>query len=163
MRTQKITVSVIGGHAISKETEELAYRIGRFVAKMKAVLVCGGLDGAMEAAARGAQEAGGLTIGLLPGVSKKDANPYIDIALPTSIGFARNAIVACSADIIIALPGSHGTNSEICYGLVFNRPVIDLGNWNLPGMIKAHNIKETQKIIKDLIKKIRENRLKYDA
>ncbi|OGW98215.1 MAG: TIGR00725 family protein [Omnitrophica WOR_2 bacterium GWA2_45_18] len=156
MRTQKITVSVIGGHAISKETEELAYRIGRFVAKMKAVLVCGGLDGAMEAAARGAQEAGGLTIGLLPGVSKKDANPYIDIALPTTIGYARNAMVACSADIIVALPGSHGTSSEISYGLVYKRPVIDLGSWNREGMIKVHDLQEAEEKIKELAGKIRE-------
>ena len=60
-----------------------------------------------------------MTIGILPGKDKRDANPYIDIALPTSIGWARNTIVACSADIIVALPGSFGTNSEICYGLVY--------------------------------------------
>ncbi|OGX08634.1 MAG: TIGR00725 family protein [Omnitrophica WOR_2 bacterium GWA2_47_8] len=160
---QRIIISVIGGHDISKKECALAQKVGALVAQAGAVLMCGGLQGVMREASKGARRKGGLTIGLLPGKEKSDANPYIDIALPTSIGFARNAIVACSADIIIALPGSHGTNSEICYGLVFNRPVIDLGNWNLPGMIKAHNIKETQKIIKDLIKKIRENRLKYDA
>lgn len=105
------------------------------MAKVEEILLCGGLSGVMEEASKGAKKAGGMTIGLLPGREKRDANPYIDIALPTSIGYARNAMVACSADIIIALPGSHGTNSEICYGLVFGRPVIDLGNWNIKGMI----------------------------
>src|SRR3990167_7260646 len=133
MRTQKITISVIGGHKSSKEVEQIAHDIGKIIVRVGAILVCGGLDGVMEAAARGAKEAGGLTIGLLPGKDKGDANPFIDIALPTSIGFARNAIVACSADIIVALPGSYGTSSEISYGMVFERPVIDFGNWNVPG------------------------------
>ena len=157
MKNQRITISVIGGHEINGKVEELAHNIGKFIAKVDCVLVCGGLSGVMEASAKGAKTAGGLTIGLLPGKDKRDANPYIDIALPTSIGYARNAMVACSADIIIALPGSHGTNSEICYGLVYGRPVIDLGNWNIPGMIKVKNIKEAEKKIKEIIKLIREN------
>ena len=151
--TQKITISVIGGHEPNQETEKLAYAVGKKVAEVGAVLVCGGLDGAMSAAARGAKEAGGLTIGLLPGKDKKDANPYIDIALPTSIGYARNAIVACSADMIVALPGSHGTSCEISYGLVYSRPVIDFGNWNVKGMIKAHNIDEFSEKLEKFIKK----------
>ncbi len=152
--TQKITISVIGGHETNGETKELAYAVGKKVAEAGAVLVCGGLDGVMSAAARGAKEAGGLTIGLLPGKDKKDANPYIDIALPTSIGYARNAIVACSADIIVALPGSYGTSCEISYGLVYSRPVIDLGNWNVKGMIKAQNIDEFCAKLEKLIEKI---------
>ncbi|MCR4337819.1 MAG: TIGR00725 family protein, partial [Candidatus Omnitrophica bacterium] len=139
---QKITVSVIGGHAINGEVEYIAHDVGKIIAKMGCVLVCGGLDGAMMAAARGAKEAKGLTIGLLPGKDKTDANPYIDIALPTSIGFARNAIVACSADVIVALPGSYGTTSEICYGMVFNRPVLDLGGSKIKGTIPVKNIKD---------------------
>jgi uncharacterized protein (TIGR00725 family) len=108
----------------------------------------------MEAAAKGAKTAGGMTIGILPGKDKKEANSYIDIALPTSIGYARNTIVACSADIIVALPGSFGTNSEICYGLVYGRPVIDLGNWGHEGMIPARNVVDAQEKIKKLIKKL---------
>ena len=139
---------------MTEKTEKLAYKIGQIIAKSGAVLICGGLDGVMTAAAKGAKEAGGLTIGILPGRDKKDANPYIDIALPTSIGYARNAIVACSADIIVALPGSHGTRSEISYGLVFGRPVIDLGNWEINGMVKVRNIKEAESKIKDYIQKL---------
>src|SRR4051812_8269082 len=104
MRKQKITISIIGGSSISAKVEDLAEGVGRLVAELDCILVCGGLGGAMEAAAKGAKKAGGVTIGILPGKSKDDANRYIDIALPTSIGYARNTIVACSADIIIALP-----------------------------------------------------------
>lgn len=155
MRKQKITISVIGGSSISVKVEELAAKVGTMIAEFGCILVCGGLGGAMEAAAEGAKKAGGMTIGLLPGKDKDDANPHIDIALPTSIGYARNAIVACSADIVIALPGSYGTNSEICYALVYGRPVIDLGNWNIAGMIDAKNIEDAEEKIGKIIKKLK--------
>ena len=148
MRRQKITVSVVGGHDCLDNVERLAHDVGKMIVSVGGVLVCGGLTGTMEAAAKGAKAGGGLTIGLLPGKDKQDANPFIDIALPTSIGFARNAIVACSADIIIALPGSYGTESEICYGLVYKRPVIDLGGWNIPGMIPAADVAEAERIVR---------------
>ena len=134
--------------------EQLAHDIGKIIAKMDAVLVCGGLEGVMEAAARGCQQAGGTTIGLLPGTNKADANQYIEIALPTSIGYARNAMVACCADIIVALAGSHGTSCEISYGLVYKKPVIDLGGWNRKGMIKVKNLKEAETEIRKLIREI---------
>lgn len=151
---QRITISVIGGHESNPEIEKLAYGVGQKVAQAGAVLVCGGLNGVMSAAARGAKEAGGLTVGLLPGKEKSDANPYIDIALPTSIGYARNAIVACSADIIVALPGSYGTSCEISYGLVYRRPVIDLGNWKVKGMIKVEDLRTLEAKLKELVKEI---------
>ncbi len=154
LNQQKITISVIGGHNADKKIEQLAQEVGAIIGKSGAVLVCGGLGGVMKAAAKGAKEVGGLTIGLLPGREKSDANEYIDIALPTTIGFARNAMVAGSADIIVALSGSYGTESEICYGLVYRKPVIDLGGWNMPGMIKASNIQELKAVVENLIKKI---------
>lgn len=157
MRKQSITISVIGGSSISSKVEDLAEAVGRMIGQLGCVLVCGGLGGAMEAAAKGAKAAGGTTVGILPGKDKHDANSYIDIALPTSIGYARNTIVACSADIIVALPGSFGTNSEICYGLVYGRPVIDLGNWNIDGMIDVKNVEEAQEKIKKLIKKLQQS------
>ena len=159
---QKITISVIGGHEINREVERIAHNIGKTIANVGAVLVCGGLDGAMRAVSRGCQAAGGTTIGLLPGREKSDANSVIDIALPTSIGYARNAIVACSADIIIALPGSHGTRCEICYGFVYGRPIIDLGHWDMKGMIKVKNLKEAEQKIKQLVKTIKKNRKKLN-
>ena len=151
---QKITISIIGARDLLPLEEDLGYNVGRLVAKLGAVTVCGGLFGVMQAVSRGAQEAGGLTIGILPGVDKKDANPYIDIALPSSIGYARNVMIACSADIIIALPGSYGTSSEISYGLIYGRPVLDLGGWNVKGMIKVKDLKDLEKKLKALIKEI---------
>ncbi len=155
---QKITISVIGSHNRNDKVDLVAHKVGRIISEVGAVLVCGGLGGVMEMACRGARENGGLTIGLLPGKDKKDANSFIDVALPTSLGFARNCVVACSSDIIVALPGSHGTNSEICYGLVYGRPVIDLGNWNIKGMIKVDNLKQAEDKIKELVEQIKKDR-----
>ena len=140
------------------KNRQLAYAVGQTIAKEGAVLVCGGLEGVMAEAARGAKEAGGLTIGLLPGKDKRDANSYIDIALPTSIGYARNAIVACSADIIVALAGSHGTCSEICYGLVFGRPVIHFGGWEIEGSIRVKTLQAFKVKLREIIKRIKESR-----
>jgi uncharacterized protein (TIGR00725 family) len=154
MRKQKITISVIGGSKVHPKVAVLARAVGKMIAQLNCVLVCGGLGGAMEAAAQGAHQAGGLTIGLLPGKNKIDANAHIDIALPTTIGYARNAMVAASADIIVALPGSFGTSSEICYGLVYGRPVIDLGGWKMKGMIPARNVAQAREKIKKIIKKL---------
>jgi uncharacterized protein (TIGR00725 family) len=157
-KIQKITISVIGGHEITKEVEDIAHKIGEIIVKVGAILICGGLGGVMEAVSKGVSEAGGTTIGILPGTSKADANPYVDIALPTSIGYARNAIVACSADIIVALPGSDGTSSEISYGLVYKRPIIDLGGWNRPGMVQVKDLNDAEKKIKELIGQIKKER-----
>lgn len=155
---QRITISVIGGHDVGTDVDQLAQDIGEMIARVGAVLVCGGLSGVMKSAAKGCKKAGGLTIGLLPGRDKNDANSYIDIALPTTIGFARNAMVAASGDIIIALPGSYGTQSEICYGLVYKKPVIDFGNWAIKGMISVADIQKAESIITNIIKKIRKDR-----
>jgi len=155
MRKQKITISVIGGHACDIKVESLAQKVGKIVASVGAVLVCGGLEGVMDASARGAHEAGGLTIGLLPGTKKSDANAFIDIALPTTIGFARNAMVACSADIIVALPGSHGTLSEIAYGLCYKKPIIDLGGWNREGMISVTDIDDAAVKIQQMVTELK--------
>ncbi len=155
---QKITISVIGGHDVDEEVGGFAEKVGKLVAEVGGILVCGGLRGVMEASCRGAKKAKGMTIGLLPGKDKNEANPYVDIALPTSIGYARNAMVACCADIILALPGSNGTCSEICYGLVYGRPVLDLGGWNMKGMIPVKDLKDARRKLKHLIKLIESNR-----
>lgn len=154
-RKQKITISVLGSHDCDSNVAQLAHKVGNIIAKMECVLVCGGLFGAMEAACKGCKEAGGTTIGLLPGKEKSDANDYVDIALPTTIGFARNAMVACSADIVVALPGSYGTQSEICYALVYKRSVIDLGDWHIDGMIAVSGIEEAEQKIRELVEELR--------
>ncbi|HRZ39406.1 MAG TPA: TIGR00725 family protein [Candidatus Omnitrophota bacterium] len=149
--SKKTTISVIGGHDCTAEVESLAHKVGEIIAKMDCILVCGGLSGVMEAACKGAKSAGGWTIGLLPGKSKSDANPYVDIALPTTIGFARNAMVAASADVLIALPGSYGTSCEISYAFVYKRPVIDLGGWNIEGMVKVSGLSELPQAIRQCL------------
>ena len=156
-RTQRVTVSVIGAHEATPRTAKLAYSVGKMVAELDCVLVCGGLQGLMKEACRGAKAAGGLTIGILPGKEKSDANEFVDIALPTTIGYSRNVMVAASADIVIALPGSFGTESEICYARVYGRPVINLGGWKIPGLIKARDVVTAGRILKTLIGPIRKS------
>jgi len=103
--------------------------LGRGIAERNAVLVCGGLTGVMEHAARGARAAGGLTIGLLPGEDPDDANEYVDFAIATGLGHARNAILARTADGIVAVGGGLGTLSEIALALRNRRPTIGIKTW----------------------------------
>jgi len=129
---RKICISVIGsGDALSPQIAKIANEVGREIAARGAVLICGGLGGVMAEAAKGAKESGGLTIGILPGEDPGGANPFIDIALPTGLGFARNILVAYSGDAIIAMSGRLGTLSEISYALLKKKPVIGIRTWNL--------------------------------
>ncbi|MGB9301567.1 MAG: TIGR00725 family protein, partial [Anaerolineae bacterium] len=117
-------VAVIGDGFCSADTALLAEEVGRLLAQKGAAVVCGGLGGVMEAACRGAKEAGGLTIGILPGTSRRDANPYVDIPIVTGIREARNVIVVSSAQSVIAVSGSFGTLSEIAHALKLGIPVV---------------------------------------
>jgi uncharacterized protein (TIGR00725 family) len=126
-----IIIGVIGGSEVSKEVYRLAEEVGREIARRKAALVCGGMGGVMEAASKGAIEEGGLTIGILPGDNRKDANPYVQIPIVTGIGYARNVAVVKSSQAIIAIDGSYGTLTEIGYALQSGIPVIGLNTWSL--------------------------------
>ncbi|MCK4362187.1 MAG: TIGR00725 family protein [Dehalococcoidia bacterium] len=126
-----IFITVIGASDCSAEETRLAEEVGRELARRGATLICGGLEGVMEAACRGATSQGGVTIGILPGDSREDANPYIRIPIVTGMGYTRNAIVAKSGQAVIAIGGSYGTLSEIAYALQNNIPVISLGTWSL--------------------------------
>ena len=131
-------IGVIGGSEASEELLRLAERVGSLIASEGCVLVCGGLGGVMEAAAKGAKSAGGLTVGVLPGGSRSDANPYIDIAIATNMGHARNAIIAHTCDALIAVGGRYGTLSEISFGLALGKRVVSLKSWDVdPGIIAA--------------------------
>ena len=148
MKKQKLLIAVIGGHQCNTKVECIAYKIGKKIAKVGAILVCGGLSGVMKAVSKGTKEAGGTTIGILPGENKKDANAYVDIAIPTGLGLARNTLVVRTADIIIALPGKYGTLSEIAFALILKKKVINLSNWDIPGTIKVRTSEEAIKYIK---------------
>jgi uncharacterized protein (TIGR00725 family) len=122
-------IAVIGNSKASAQEIKLAEEIGREIAKSGAVLVCGGLDGVMEAACRGAVSEGGLTVGILPGTDRHDANQYVKIPIVTGIGYARNIIVVKSSQAVIAVGGGYGTLTEIGYALKSGIPVIGLGTW----------------------------------
>jgi uncharacterized protein (TIGR00725 family) len=122
-------IAVIGESHASPEIAKLAEEVGAEIAKANAVLVCGGLKGVMEAAAKGAKSAGGTTIGILPGSKRDDANPYIDFPIVTGIGYARNKLVIKTGQVIIAVGGSYGTLSEIAFGLGYKIPVVGLNTW----------------------------------
>ena len=124
-------IGVIGGSSATAEEAALAEAVGRALAESGAALICGGRGGVMEAACRGAREAGGLTIGILPGADRGEANPYVALAIPTGIGYARNAIITRAAEAVIAIAGSFGTLSEIAYSLDFGTPVVGLRTWKV--------------------------------
>lgn len=141
-------VSVIGGHSCTPEVEEIAKELGRKLAKVVKYLCSGGLSGTMKAVCSGFKAGGGVTIGIIPSYDKKDANDFVDIAIPTGLGLARNLLVVKSADVVVALPGEAGTLSEIAYCLQFGIPVISLKSWDIPGVIKVSDIEEAIKEVK---------------
>ena len=124
-------VSVIGAGECTPEQAQLAEEVGRLLAENGVVLVSGGRSGVMEAACRGAQHAGGITIGLLPGSDISDGNQYLTVALPTGLGHARNALVALAGSAIISIGGGCGTLSEIGFALKTGRRVITLKSWSM--------------------------------
>ena len=127
-------IAVIGGDSPSPDVLPNAEAVGKEVASRGHTLVCGGRGGVMEAACKGAREAGGHTIGILPGPDTSGANEYVEFAIATNMGFARNAIIALTADVLIAIDGSYGTLSEIAMALGYGKPVVGLDTWRLtPG------------------------------
>ena len=121
----KINIGVIGSRKTSEKNLKVAEEVGREIAKAGAVLICGGRGGVMRAAAKGCKEAGGLAIGILPILDKKQCDrEYLDIAMPTSMGFGRNIFIASACDALIAVDGNYGTMSEIAFALNYERPVV---------------------------------------
>lgn len=140
-------IGVIGAGACGSEVRTLAELVGREIAKRGAVLLCGGLGGVMEAAAYGAKQEGGTTLGILPGVMREEANVWIDIAVVSGMGHARNALIAQSSDALIAVNGEYGTLSEIALGLKMGKPVIVLEpGWKIEGVYRAESPKEAVKL-----------------
>jgi len=138
-------VAVVGAGEFEEKRCDLAREMGRKIAEHGHVLITGGLGGVMEAATEGAKKAGGVTIGILPG-EKETANRYVMVAIGTGMGHGRNAIIVRSADVVIALPGLYGTLSEIALALKMDKMVIDLGDWNVDGMIKAESPEEAMQL-----------------
>jgi len=143
-----MNVAVIGGSSCSQKVYKQARELGSLIAKQGWTLICGGLSGVMEAAAQGAKEAGGLTVGILPGNDSSEANPYIDVKIPTGLGYARNILVVRATDAIVALDGKHGTLSEIAFALNEEKPVIGIDSWDIKGIVKAGTPQEALDYIK---------------
>ncbi|HIE13117.1 MAG TPA: TIGR00725 family protein [Desulfotomaculum sp.] len=144
MSTKGLYVAVVGSAACTPEISELAYRVGFEIAKRNAILLCGGRQGVMADAARGARDGGGIAVGILPGTSRSEANPYLGIALPTGLGDARNAVIACAADAVIAVSGGYGTLSEVALALKKGKPVVVLAFTfpQIPGVYPAKTPRE---------------------
>lgn len=145
-------IGVIGAGVASKHECDTAQIVGREIAKRGLTLVCGAMGGVMEAACRGAKGEGGLTVGIVPGDSKKDCNPYVDIPVVTAMGHARNVIVVSSSDAVIAIGGSFGTLSEIAFALRLEIPIIGIKTWDVSTEIKkAETPKEAVDMAIELI------------
>jgi uncharacterized protein (TIGR00725 family) len=158
---EKIFISVVGESEASRKNYRLAQEVGKLIAEAGATLVCGGLKGVMEAAAKGARSVGGLTVGILPGSRREEANPYIDIPIVTGLGYARNKLVVKTGQAVIAIGGRYGTLSEIGFALGYGIPVIGFNTWKLirgngevdQGIVYVHTPEEAVKTAFKLIKK----------
>ncbi|MBW1711600.1 MAG: TIGR00725 family protein [Deltaproteobacteria bacterium] len=148
---RKPVIGVIGSGSPSTQGRDLARRVGFLLAQAGAFVLCGGLGGVMEAACQGTSQAGGESIGFLPGPDRGQANPYLTIPLATDMGHARNALIARAAWGLIAVEGELGTISEAALGLKMGKPVVGLScSWNLPGLIIVASPEEAVEKILDL-------------
>lgn len=131
---KKKQIGVIGYSSCTDEVSSLAYEIGKEIASQNAILICGGRGGVMEGASKGCSENNGLVVGILPGHNEEDsiANPYLDIVIPTNMGWTRNSLVAMASDGIIVIGGKSGTLSEIAYGWMYDKPIVSLDNNLIP-------------------------------
>jgi len=124
-------VAVCGPDPCSPEVAARCEEVGRLLAQAGAVVVCGGLGGAMEAAARGAADVGGVVLGILPSSNRTGANPHLTLSIPTGMGEARNTLIVRSSQALIAVAGEFGTLSEVAFALKVGVPVVGLGTWEL--------------------------------
>ncbi|MFH2070697.1 MAG: TIGR00725 family protein [Elusimicrobiota bacterium] len=143
MKSPRLVIAVIGGSVCpSKKIAEISFQTGQEIAHRGHILVCGGMGGVMEEACRGAKSAGGITVGILPGKTNANANPYVDVPVITAMNHARNAIIVRTADAVIAIDGQYGTLSEIGLAKVIDKPVIGLKTWDIKGVIPVSTPQE---------------------
>jgi uncharacterized protein (TIGR00725 family) len=140
-------IAVIGANSCDQRIYQLAQEVGAGLAEKNFAVICGGLGGVMEAVCKGAKSKNGTTIGILPGNDPCDANPYVDIAIATGLGIARNIIIVRSAAGIIAINGKYGTLSELAFALQLNKPVVGLETWQVSEKIK-HALNPREAIVK---------------
>lgn len=143
-----MNISVVGGHSCSKKIYNIAKDLGRRIAREGWTLICGGSSGVMEAACLGAKEKGGLTVGILPSFTSEEANKYLDVKIPTGLGYARNILVVRAADVIVAVDGKHGTLSEIAFAFNDEKRVYGIDTWDIKGVNKVKSPEEAIRRIK---------------
>lgn len=146
--SQKL-ISVIGAGSPDAQARQWAREVGRLVAGRGFGVVCGGLSGVMEAACQGCSQAGGLTVGILPGMDPAQANSWVRVAIPTGLGQARNVIVVMAGCGAIAVAGGPGTLSEIGHAMKMGKPVVGLGTWAVPGLAEADSPEEAVELLFD--------------
>jgi len=151
MQQKRHIIAVIGGRKVEKALLKEAEEVGRLIAQGGGVLVCGGLNGVMEAASRGAKSGGGFTVGILPQDHKRAANEFIDLPIATGLGIGRNVIIARAADAVIAVGGEYGTLSEIAFALQMEKPVIGVRTWDIKGVIPAKNAEDAVKQVFEIL------------
>ena len=145
-------IGVIGAGECNEKIFKLAEEVGRRIARKNAIMICGALGGVMEAVAKGAKDENGITLGVLPGKKRDDANPYIDIAVVSDLGEARNALIARSSDVLIAVSGGYGTLSEIAMSLKMGKKVVVLEcQWDIEGTHKASSPEEAVEMAFDFL------------
>lgn len=148
---KKTRIAVFGGRKADETLCREAEAVGRGIAERGWTLLCGGRGGIMEAVSRGCKDAGGTVVGILPGDDDSDANPWVDIAIPTGLGLARNAVLAMACRAAVAIGGNYGTLSEIAYALQYEKPIISLHSWEIPGSVPAENAAEVLQKLEVLI------------
>ena len=141
----KIWISVIGGARANSKILVDAHKVGELLAKSGAIVVCGGLGGVMEAVSAGAKKAGGTVVGILPSDKRSDANRFVDIAIPTGLGIARNLLVVRAGDAVIAIDGEWGTLSEIALAKSSDKYVVGLHTKAIDGIVKARSPEDAVK------------------
>jgi len=127
-------IAIVGAAQASAEEIAAAESVGRLLAAAGAVVVCGGTDGVMAAGCRGVAEAGGIAVGILPGLDRSAANRWVTIAIPTGLGELRNGVIVRSADAVIAIGGAYGTLSEVAFALQRGVPVVGIATWEIDGI-----------------------------
>ncbi len=124
-------VAVVGAHDCSRDLQEIAFQVGVILAQSQFTVACGGRGGVMAAVCQGAKSRGGRTVGILPDSDGTQANPWVDVAIATGMGEARNAILVNSAQAVIAIAGGYGTLSEIAFALKAQKPLIGIQTWDI--------------------------------
>ncbi len=151
-------VAVVGPSSAADEEYEVAERLGGALAERGHVVVCGGGGGVMAAVSRGAEEHGGIVVGLLPGDDRHEGNRHLTVAIPTGLGELRNALVVRAADAVVAVGGSWGTLTEVAFAVRSGVPVVAIGGWRVTdgnhevaGVLPARDLAEALATLDDLL------------